>query len=92
MSNDISRKDHKSSLRKCLLVTFLLGLWLLGAISGMLIFNLFNFIHFRSKGHILVLILLITGSIGLMVISYLFFPREKDPDRRPNRGGLQRDK
>ena len=80
MSNDNPKTDDKASLRKLLLVTFLLGLWLLGAISGMLIFNLFNFIHFRSKGHILILIILIASSITLMVISYLFFPREKDRD------------
>jgi len=86
MSNDNPKTDDKASLRKLLLVTFLLGLWLLGAISGMLIFNLFNFIHFRSKGHILILIILIASSITLMVISYLFFPREKDRDGRRPRG------
>ena len=64
-------------MRKVLLVSFLLGLWLLGAISGMLFFNLLNFIQFRSKGHVLVLILLILGSIALMAVSYLFFPSEK---------------
>jgi hypothetical protein len=86
MSYDPPNRDDKSSLRKVLLLTFLLGLWLLGAISGMLIFNLFNFIAFRSKGHILVLVLLISGSIILMVISYLFFPREADRNGRRERG------
>ena len=84
MTSDFSKKgtnarDGKSSLRKVLLVVFLLGLWLLGAISGMLFFNLLNFIHFRSKGHILVLALLVLGSFALMAISYLFFPREQPP-------------
>jgi hypothetical protein len=74
-----AQRDPKSSLRKVLLVSFLLGLWLLGAISGMLFFNLVNFIHFRSKGHILILVLLIAGSLALMAISYLFFPRDQQP-------------
>jgi ABC-type branched-subunit amino acid transport system permease subunit len=87
MSNDDPHKDDKSSLRKFLLLTFLLGLWLLGAISGMLIFNLFNFINFRSKGHILILLLLISGSIVLLVISYLFFPRGKDGKKEKRGNG-----
>lgn len=82
MGKDKAPKDAKSSLRKVLLLSFLLGLWLLGAISGMLFFNFLNFIHFRSKGHILILVLLIAGSIGLMAVSYLFFPREKDHRRK----------
>ncbi len=78
MSHDKSKTESKFSRRNFLLLTFLLGLWLLGAISGMLFFNLLNFIHFRSKGHILVLVLLVAGSILLMAFSYLFFPREKE--------------
>jgi hypothetical protein len=88
MRDENPDRDDKSTLRKCLLLPFLLGLWLLGAISGMLFFNLLNFINFRSKGHILVLVLLIVGSIGLMVISYLFFPREKEKYRK--NGGVGR--
>ena len=82
MRNDNPKKQDKSSLRKVLLLNFLLGLWLLGAISGMLFFNLLNFIHFRSKGHILILVLLILGSLLLMMVSYLFFPREKTGNER----------
>jgi hypothetical protein len=85
MSDDKANKKSQSSLRTCLLITFLLGLWLLGAISGMLFFNLVNFIHFRSKGHILVLVLLVVGSLALITASYLFFPREKARDRNETR-------
>jgi hypothetical protein len=87
MRSDIPKRDGKSNLRKVLLVAFLLGLWLLGAVSGMLIFNLVDFIRFHSRGHVLVLILLILGSIVLMVSSYLFFPREKDENGKKERGG-----
>jgi hypothetical protein len=86
MSKDSLQKDHKSSLRKVLLVSFLSGLWLLGAITGMLFFNLLNFIHFRSKGHILILVLLVLLSISLMALSYLFFPSDKDKGDREERG------
>ncbi len=86
MRNEVPKRSDKSSLRNCLLVSFLLGLWLMGAVSGMLFFNLLNFIQFRSKGHILILILLILGSIALVVASYLFYPREKDEGRMKERG------
>jgi hypothetical protein len=83
MTRRFTGQDHpksgsKVSWRTFLLGMFLLGLWLLGAISGMLFFNLVNFIHFRSKGHILILVLLVLGSLLLMAFSYLFFPREKE--------------
>ncbi len=86
MSGDNPKERAQASLRKVLLVSFLLGLWLLGAISGMLFFNLLNFVHFRSKGHILILVLLVLGSILLMAVSYLFFPRRKDRIEERNRG------
>ncbi len=86
MSGDNPKERAQASLRKVLLVSFLLGLWLLGAISGMLFFNLLNFVHFRSKGHILVLVLLVLGSILLMAVSYLFFPRRRDRIEERNRG------
>jgi len=85
MNGDNPKNAGKSSFRNWLLISFLAGLWLLGAVSGMLFFNLLNFIHFRSKGHILVLVILIVGSIVLMAVSYVFFPREKD--RNENRIG-----
>jgi hypothetical protein len=78
MSKNDPKRDDQPHLRKALLVSFLLGLWLLGAISGMLFFNLLNFVQFRSKGHILVLVLLVLGSLLLMAVSYIFFPREKE--------------
>jgi hypothetical protein len=78
MSHDEPKAGSKFSWRNFLLVMFLLGLWLLGAISGMLFFNLLDFVHFRPKGHILILILLVIGSLLLMTLSYLLFPRQKE--------------
>jgi len=75
MNGDNPKNAGKSSFRNWLLISFL----------AMLFFNLLNFIHFRSKGHILVLVILIVGSIVLMAVSYVFFPREKD--RNENRIG-----
>ncbi len=78
MSNANLPQDNRSHLRNVLLVCFLLGLWLLGAVSGMLIFDLFKFINFRPKGHVLILVLLILASIVLMLVSYVLFPRDRD--------------
>jgi hypothetical protein len=86
MTSDNPTHHDQSSLRKVLLVSFLLGLWLLGAISGMLFFNLLNFISFRSKEHILILVLLIVGSIVLMGVSYLFFPRGQSSNQDRSHG------
>ncbi len=87
MTYDQPKEHSHFSWKNFLLLTFLLGLWLLGAISGMLFFNFLNFIEFRSKGHILILVLLVLGSISLMAVSYLFFPREKERRNNHNREG-----